>query len=55
MVSFEVLDEYFTVDPGGLRAVSTSGDMVFRRGDIVKVRILDADPQKRQIEMELVL
>jgi ribonuclease R len=55
MVSFEVLDEYFTVDPGGLRAVSNSGDMVFRMGDIVKVRILDADPQKRQIEMELVL
>jgi ribonuclease R len=55
MVSFEVLDEYFTVDPSGLRAVSTSGDMVFRMGDIVKVRILDADPQKRQIEMELVL
>jgi ribonuclease R len=55
MVSFEVLDEYFTGDPGGLRAVSNSGDMVFRMGDIVKVRILDADPQKRQIEMELVL
>ena len=53
MVSFDLFEEFYTVDPGGLRAVSNTGK-VLRMGDTVRVRILDADPAKRQIEMELV-
>ena len=54
MVSFDLFEESYMVDPGGLRAVGTVTGNVMRMGDTVHVRILDADPAKRQIEMELV-
>jgi ribonuclease R len=54
MVSFDLFDEPYQVDPGGLRALGSMSKNVLRMGDTVVVRILDSDPAKRQIEMELI-
>ncbi len=54
MVSFDLFEEYYSVDPSGLRATGNISGNILRMGDSVRVRILDADPAKRQIDMELV-
>lgn len=55
MVSFDLFEEPYTIDESGLKAVGSMSGDVLRMGDTVQVRILDADPAKRQIEMELVM
>jgi ribonuclease R len=54
LVSFDRFDESYQVDSSGLKAMGTVSGNTLRMGDTVHVRILDADPAKRQIEMELV-
>ncbi len=54
MVGFDLLDEPFNVEAGGLRAIGNMTGRILRMGDVVTVRVLDADPGRRQIEMELV-
>lgn len=54
MVSFDLFEEPYQVDPSGLRAIGSMSKNALRMGDTVVVRILDSDPAKRQIEMELV-
>jgi ribonuclease R len=54
LIGFNNLPEPFSLDASGMVATGLhSGDQL-KMGDDVRVRILDAIPEKRQIEMELV-
>jgi ribonuclease R len=53
MVGFETLDEAFDIEEGRLRAKGMRSGRVLRMGDLVKIRIVETNLQKRQIEMEL--
>ncbi len=53
MVTFNSLDENFKIGESRLKATSRSGK-VFKLGDTVTVRILDADLDRKQINLELV-
>ncbi len=53
MVTFNSLDENFKIGESRLKATSRSGK-VFKLGDTIKVRILDADLDRKQINLELV-
>ncbi len=53
LVDFRYLPDIFTLDESKLRAQSRRGGMVYKVGDQLKVRIIAADPARRQIEMEL--
>jgi ribonuclease R len=54
MVGFDTLDEPFDVGEGRLRAKGMRSGRVIKMGDPVKVRIVETNLQRRQIEMELV-
>lgn len=54
MVSFDTLDEPFDVGDGRLRAKGLRSGRIIKMGDAVKVRIVETNLQRRQIEMELV-
>ncbi|MDX1478764.1 MAG: ribonuclease R [Saprospiraceae bacterium] len=54
LAGFERFDEPFELTPSGLSARGKRSGTVYKMGDKVDVRILDADPGKRQIEMEMV-
>lgn len=54
MVGFDTLDEPFDVGEGRLRAKGLRSGRLIKMGDPVKVRILETNLQRRQIEMELV-
>ncbi len=54
MVGFERMREAFEVGEGRLRARGLRTGTVLKMGDTVKVRILETNLAKRQIEMELV-
>ncbi len=51
MVGFESFDEAYEVEDGRLQARGRRSGNVIRMGDRVKVRILDTDLSRRQIEM----
>ncbi|MCB0520535.1 MAG: ribonuclease R [Lewinellaceae bacterium] len=53
MVGFETLNEPFEVEDGRLKAKGMRTGRMLKMGDTVKVRILDTNLSKRQIEMEL--
>lgn len=53
MVGFESMDEPFDVPESRLQARGLKYGTVLKMGDLVKVRILDTNLAKRQIEMEL--
>ena len=53
MVSFDTLDEPFDVGEGRLRAKGLRSGRMIKMGDAVKVRILETNLQRRQIEMEM--
>ena len=55
MIGFETLNEAFDVEEGRLRAKGMRSGRVLKMGDLVKVRIMETNLAKRQIEMELVL
>lgn len=54
MVGFETLDEAFDIEEGRLRAKGMRSGKVLKMGDLVKVKIVDTNLAKRQIEMELI-
>ena len=53
MVGFETTGESFDLADGRLSAKGKRSGRVLKMGDAVRVKIVDADLQKRQIEMEL--
>ena len=55
MVGFETLDEPFEVTEGRLKAIGLHSKKEYKMGDAIRVKIVEADLQKRRIEMELVV
>ncbi len=53
MVRFSSMDEPFEVEPGRLRAKGTRTGRLIKMGDVLRVKVVDADPARRQIEMVL--
>ncbi len=53
MVRFSSMDEPFEVEAGRLRARGVRTGRVIKMGDQLKVKVVDADPARRQIEMVL--
>ena len=53
MVSFGSMEEYYTVNEGRLSAQGMRSGHTLKMGDLVKVRIVNADLSRRQIDMEL--
>jgi ribonuclease R len=53
MIAFDRMDEPFDVSEGRLQARGLKYGTVLKMGDPIKVKILDTDLSKRQIEMEL--
>jgi ribonuclease R len=53
MVPFERMSESFEVESSRLRAKGTRTGKIYKMGDSVRVRILKADMEKKQIEMGL--
>lgn len=54
MITFDRLSESFEVESSRLRAKGLRSGKMYKMGDSVKVRILKADLDKKQIEMEFV-
>ncbi len=54
MIPFETLDEPYDVQDGRLKAVAQRSRKEIKMGDVVKVRIVDTELSRRQIEMELI-
>lgn len=54
LVGFDSLDEYYNVESSRLKFTGKDSGKVMRMGQEVKVRVVDADLDKRQVEMELV-
>jgi len=54
MVGFDTLYDNFDVAESRLRAVGRRTKEVFKMGQIVQVKVVDANLEKREIEMELV-
>ena len=52
MVPFERMSESFEVESSRLRAKGTRTGKIYKMGDSVRVRILKADMEKKQIEIE---
>lgn len=53
MVEFRYLNDTYVLDDSRLRARGRHYGHEFKMGDRIKVRIIAADPQRRQIDMEL--
>ena len=53
LVEFRYLMDTYIIDGSKMRAHGRHHGHVFKMGDRVKIRILAADMQRRQIEMEL--
>ena len=54
LVPFQTLNDSFELDGGRLSAKGVRSGKVFKMGDEVKVKILDAQLERREIDMELV-
>ena len=54
MVGFDTMSESFDVAEGRLQAVGKRTAQVLKMGDLIRVKILDADLEKRRIEMAIV-
>lgn len=54
LVGFDKFSEPFDLDEGRLRATGRKTGRMIKMGDQVIVRILGADPSKRQIELQMV-
>ena len=54
MVTFSSLNESFSLSEGKLQATSRRSGRVYKMGDTVRVRILSADLDRKQINLELV-
>ena len=54
LISFERMGDRFDLDPSRLKAKGYRSGKVYKMGDAVRVKILGADLEKKQIEMQLV-
>ncbi len=54
MVSFHTMNESFEIEDSRLKATGKRSGVVYKMGQTVTVRIMSADLEKRQIEMEMV-
>ena len=54
LVNFSSLGESFSIADHGFKAMGIHTGKVYKFGDQVKVRIMDADLEKREIDMEIV-
>lgn len=54
LVGFDSLDEFYFVDSSRLKITGKDSGTEMRMGDKVQVRVIDANLEKRQVEMELV-
>ncbi len=53
LIGFDKLNDAYDIDESRLKATGRRSKKVYKMGDKVRVRILDTDMTKRQIEMEL--
>jgi len=53
LIGFDKLNDAYDIDESRLKAIGRRSKKVYKMGDKVRVRILDTDMTKRQIEMEL--
>ena len=51
MVSFETMDEIFTIEPSKLKIKGFSSGEVYKIGDQIRVRIVSANKSAKQVEM----
>ncbi|HAQ37327.1 MAG TPA: ribonuclease R [Saprospiraceae bacterium] len=54
LVGFDSLDEDYSLDPSKLKARGRHSGIIRKMGDQVRVRIVDADLDRRLVDMELV-
>ena len=54
LIGFDKLNDAFDIDESRLKATGRRSKKIYKMGDKVRVRILDTDMTKRQIEMELI-
>ncbi len=54
MVGFDSMSEKYALDNARMTATAVRSGDILKMGDEVRVRILDADPSKRQIEMMII-
>jgi len=55
LIGFDKLNDVFDIDESRLKATGKRSKKVYKMGDKVRVRILETDMTKRQIEMELIV
>ncbi len=53
MIPYERMGEPYELDPSRLKARGVRSGTIYKMGDFVKVKILGADLEKKQIEMEI--
>jgi ribonuclease R len=54
MVGFDTMSESYDVSEGRLQATGKRTGDILKMGDTIRVKVLDADLEKRRIEMALV-
>ena len=54
MVGFDSMSESFDVSEGRLQAIGKRTGKILKMGDLVRVKILEADLERRRIEMAMV-
>jgi len=54
LVGFDSMDDFYVVESSRLKITGRDNGRQFKMGDKVRVRIVDANLEKRQVEMELV-
>jgi ribonuclease R len=52
LIPFKAFDEHFVVDEGRYKAVDKRTGTVIKRGDRIKVKLLEINLGARQIELE---
>ena len=54
LIAFDDFKQGFKIQPGKYKAVGDRNKKTLKLGDTIKVRVLEADLEKRQIELEIV-
>lgn len=54
LIAFDDFNQGFTIQPGKYKAVGDKNRRTIKLGDAIRVRVIEADLEKRQLELELV-
>ena len=54
MIRFDTFNESFSISDGKTKMVGSKSGITFRMGQIIKVRVLDVDVIRRQVELEMI-